>query len=73
MTILRRAEPVRSTASTLPVACAWSPKIAPGGVVETSLVNNLSNDPTSTSTGGVVGQLSNAKTSTIVPAVSNSY
>jgi len=73
MTILRRAEPVRFAASTLPVACVWSPTMAPGGVVETSLVNNLSNNPTSTSTDGVVGQLSNATISTTVPAVSNSY
>jgi hypothetical protein len=71
MTILRRAEPVRFAASTLQVACVWSPTIAPGGVVEISLVNNLSNNPTSTSTDGVVDQP--CTTSTTVPAVSNSY
>ena len=59
MTILRRTEPVRFAASTLPVACVWSPTIAPGGVVETSLANSLSSNPTSTSTDGTVGQLSN--------------
>jgi hypothetical protein len=73
MTILRRAEPVRFAASTLLVACVWSPTIAAGGVVETSLATNLSNNPTSTFTDVVVGQLSNATTSTTVPAVSNSY
>jgi hypothetical protein len=73
MTILRRAEPARFTASTPPVARVWSLTIAPGSVVETSLVNNLSNNPTSTSTDDVAGQLSNATNSTTVPAVSNSY
>ena len=72
MTILRQAGPVRFAASTLPVACVWSPTTAPG-VVETSRVNNLSNNPTSTPTDGFVGQLSNATTSTTVSAVSNSY
>jgi hypothetical protein len=59
MTILRRAEPVGFAASTLPMACAWSPTTVPGGVVETSLANNLSSNPTSTSADGVVGQRSN--------------